>query len=112
MLRTARDLALYTVFKHYAMNELISHYETSDKHFYPECLFFISFHHPSIIQFERENEKEGQHLFEYLLTMDYSFLNSHLKEPFNNGRFFLLLVQFSGIFFPVSFLLVLTSRFL
>lgn len=67
--------------------------------------------YPPTIQFERENEMERQRLFEYLLPMDHSLLNSHSEEPFNNSRFVLLLVQFS-YFCPVSFLLVVTSRFL
>lgn len=81
------------------------------QHFYPQCLFFISFHHHSVIQFERENEKKRL-LCEYLLSMDHSLWNSYLEEPFNSGRFFLFLVQFSFFFFSVSFLLVLTSRLL
>lgn len=59
--------------------------------------------YPSIIPFERENEKEGWQLIEYLLPLDHSLLNSNSEEFFNSGRFFLLLVRFCFPPAPVSF---------
>lgn len=56
--------------------------------------------YPSIIHIERENEKEGWQLIEYLFPLDH-FLNTHSEELFHGSRFFLLFD--SALFPPVSF---------